>query len=89
MAKQISKIKEPPTTSDPQNFDAKADEFVACLPKFVTEANELAVEAEGNANAAQSSKQAAAASAEQAGQARDAAALSAQNLATAVIDSID
>ena len=89
MAKQISKIKEPPTTSDPQNFDAKADEFVACLPKFVTEANELAVEAEGNANAAQSSKQAAAASAEQAGQARDAAALSAQNLATAVNDAIE
>ena len=89
MAKQISKIKEPPTTSDPQNFDARADEFVACLPKFVTEANELAVEAEGNANAAQNSKEAAAASAEQAGQARDAAALSAQNLATAVNDAIE
>jgi len=64
MAKQISKIKEPPTTSDPQNFDARADEFVACLPKFVTEANELAVEAENNANAAQSSKEAAANSAQ-------------------------
>nr|WP_315017940.1 hypothetical protein [uncultured Campylobacter sp.] len=89
MAKQISKIKEPPTTSDPQNFDARADEFVACLPRFVTEANELAVEAEGNANAAQNSKEAAAASAEQAGQARDAAALSAQNLATAVNDAIE
>ena len=89
MAKQISKIKEPPTTSDPQNFDVRADEFVACLPKFATEANELAVEAEGNANAAQNSKEAAAASAEQAGQARDAAALLAQNLATAVNDAIE
>ena len=89
MAKQISKIKEPPTTSDPQNFDARADEFVACLPKFVTEANELAIEAESNANAAQNSKEAAAASAEQAGQARDAAALSAQNLAAAVNDAIE
>ena len=89
MAKQISKIKEPPTTSDPQNFDARADEFVACLPRFVTEANELAVEAEGNANAAQSSKEAAANSAQLAGQARDAAALSAQNLATAVNDAIE
>lgn len=89
MAKQISKIKEPPTTSDPQNFDARADEFVACLPGFVTEANELAVEAESNANAAQNSKEAAANSAEQAGQARDAAALSAQNLATAVNDAIE
>ena len=89
MAKQISKIKEPPTTSDPQNFDARADEFVACLPKFVTEANELATEAEINANAAQSSKEAAANSAQLAGQARDAAALSAQNLATAVNDAIE
>ena len=89
MAKQISKIKEPPTTSDPQNFDARADEFVACLPKFATEASELAIEAESNANAAQNSKEAAAASAEQAGQARDAAALSAQNLAAAVNDAIE
>nr|DAO98520.1 MAG TPA: hypothetical protein [Caudoviricetes sp.] len=89
MAKQISKIKEPPTTSDPQNFDARADEFVACLPKFVTEANELAVEAENNANAAQSSKEAAANSAQLAEQARDAVALSAQNLAAAVNDAIE
>jgi hypothetical protein len=40
-----------PTTSDPANFDVRADAFLAALPTFATEANALAVEM--NADAAQ------------------------------------
>lgn len=38
-----------PSSSDPANFDPRADEFLSALPGFATEANALADEVNGNA----------------------------------------
>nr|DAF92861.1 MAG TPA: hypothetical protein [Myoviridae sp. ctDvB7] len=78
--KQITKLPQPPTTAEPQNFDDRADAFVGALPKFVTEANEVAAEAEQTLQTIQTlkedadaSKQAAQASAQAASEAETAA----------------
>lgn len=78
--KQITKLPQPPTTTEPQNFDDRADAFVGALPKFVTEANEVAAEAEQTLQTIQTlkedvdaSKQAAQASAQAASEAETAA----------------
>lgn len=82
--KQITKLPQPPTTAEPQNFDDRADAFVGALPKFVTEANEVAAEAEQTLQTVQTlkedadaSKQAAQTSAQTASEAKEAAARSA------------
>nr|WP_315016011.1 hypothetical protein [uncultured Campylobacter sp.] len=82
--KQITKFPQPPTTSEPQNFDERADAFVGALPKFVTETNEVAAEAEQTLQTVQTlkedadaSKQAAQTSAQTASEAKEAAARSA------------
>lgn len=82
--KQITKLPQPPTTAEPQNFDDRADAFVGALPKFVTEANELAAEVEESLQTVQTlkedadaSKQAAQTSAQTASEAKEAAARSA------------
>ena len=41
MADQITALPTPPSTSDPANFDARADAFLAALPDFATELNEF------------------------------------------------
>ena len=64
--KQITKLPQPPTTAEPQNFDDRADAFVGALPKFVTETNELAAELEENLSSAASLKTAAQSSADSA-----------------------
>jgi hypothetical protein len=78
--KQITKLPQPPTTAEPQNFDDRADAFVGALPKFVTEANEVAAEAEQTLQTVQTLKedadasmQAAQASAQAASEAKTAA----------------
>ena len=80
MAKTITRLPEPPTTAEPQNFDDRADAFVGALPKFVTETNEVAAEAEQTLQTVQTlkedadaSKQAAQASAQTASEAKTAA----------------
>lgn len=82
--KQITKLPQPPTTAEPQNFDERADAFVGALPKFVTETNEVAAEAEQTLQTVQTlkedadaSKQAAQTSAQTASEAKEAAARSA------------
>ena len=82
--KQITKLPQPPTTAEPQNFDDRADAFVGALPKFVTETNEVAAEAEQTLQTVQTLKedadasmQAAQASAQTASEAKEAAATSA------------
>ena len=64
--KQITKLPQPPTTAEPQNFDDRADAFVGALPKFATETNELAAELEENLSSAASLKTAAQSSADSA-----------------------
>ena len=82
--KQITKLPQPPTTAEPQNFDDRADAFVGALPAFVTETNELAAEVEESLQTVQTlkenadaSKQAAQTSAQAASEAKEAAARSA------------
>ena len=82
--KQITKLPQPPTTAEPQNFDDRADAFVGALPAFVTETNELAAEVEVSLQTVQTlkedadaSKQAAQTSAQAASEAKEAAARSA------------
>lgn len=82
--KQITKLPQPPTTAEPQNFDDRADAFVGALPKFVTETNEVAAEAEQTLQTVQTlkedadaSKQASQASAQTASEAKEAAQISA------------
>ena len=82
--KQITKLPQPPTTAEPQNFDDRADAFVGALPKFVTEANELAAEVEESLQTVQTlkenadaSKQSAQTFAQTASEAKEAAARSA------------
>ena len=82
--KQITKLPQPPTTAEPQNFDDRADAFVSALPKFVTETNELAAEVEESLQTVQTlkenadaSKQSAQTSAQAASEAKEAAARSA------------
>lgn len=82
--KQITKLPQPPTTAEPQNFDDRADAFVGALPAFVTEANELAAEVEESLQTVQTlkenadaSKQSAQTSAQTASEAKEAAARSA------------
>lgn len=55
--KQITKLPQPPTTAEPQNFDDRADAFVGALPKFVTETNEVAAEAEQTLQTVQALKE--------------------------------
>lgn len=55
--KQITKLPQPPTTAEPQNFDDRADAFVGALPKFVTETNEVAAEAEQTLQTVQTLKE--------------------------------
>ena len=55
--KQITKLPQPPTTAEPQNFDDRADAFVGALPKFVTETNELAAEVEKSLQTVQTLKE--------------------------------
>lgn len=76
MAKTITRLPEPPTTAEPQNFDDRADAFVGALSKFVTETNEVAAELEENLSSAASLKTAAQSSA-------DSAAESAQTASSA------
>ena len=76
MAKTITRLPQPPTTAEPQNFDDRADAFVSALPKFVTETNEVAAELEENLSSAASLKTAAQSSA-------DSAAESAQTASSA------
>ena len=82
--KQITKLPQPPTTAEPQNFDDRADAFVGALPAFATETNELAAEVEVSLQTVQTlkedadaSKQAAQTSAQAASEAKEAAARSA------------
>jgi hypothetical protein len=63
----ITPLPSAPSTSDPANFDAEADAFVAALGTFVTETNALAVDVEGfkdDAETAVSAAEAAQAAAE-------------------------
>ena len=71
--KQITKLPQPPTTAEPQNFDDRADAFVGALPKFVTETNEVAAELEENLTRAASLKTAAQSSADSAAESAQAA----------------
>jgi hypothetical protein len=48
----ITALPTPPTTTDLANFDSRADAFVAALPTFVTETNQLAVDVDAAADAA-------------------------------------
>ena len=89
MAKTITRLPEPPTTAEPQNFDDRADVFVAAFNPFRDEANALAEEAEANAvrsedanTAAQSAKESAQTSAQTASEAKEAAARSASDAAS-------
>lgn len=88
--KQITKLPQPPTTAEPQNFDDRADAFVGALPAFVTETNELAAEVEESLQTVQTlkenadaSKQAAQTSAQTASEAKEAAARSASEAVSA------
>ena len=87
--KQITKLPQPPTTAEPQNFDDRADAFVGALPKFVTETNELAAEVEESLQTVQTlkenadaSKQSAQTSAQTAGEAKTAAIQGANSAAS-------
>ena len=89
--KQITKLPQPPTTAEPQNFDDRADAFVGALPKFVTETNELAAEVEESLQTVQTlkenadaSKQAAQTSAQTASEAKTAAIQGATSAASSV-----
>lgn len=73
MAKTITRLPEPPTTAEPQNFDDRADAFVGALQKFVTETNEVAAELEENLGSAASLKTAAQSSADSAAESAQAA----------------
>ena len=84
MAKTITRLPQPPTTAEPQNFDDRADAFVGALPAFVTETNELAAEVEVSLQTVQTlkenadaSKQSAQTLAQTASEAKEAAARSA------------
>ncbi|PIB91406.1 hypothetical protein [Caulobacter sp. FWC2] len=47
MPAQITALPTPPSTSDPTNFNTRADAFLGQMPTFVTEANALAGEVYG------------------------------------------
>lgn len=47
----ITPLPDPPETTDPANFNSKADALLGALPDFVTEANALAVAMEAQAQA--------------------------------------
>lgn len=76
----ITSLPIPPSRSDPENFPERADSFMAALPRFATEANELqehvnetAATVDQDATATALSREAAAESRSQAGQAAQAA----------------
>jgi len=48
----ITPLPTPPSTSDPTNFDVRADAFLGQLPQFADEANLLAIDVNANAVAA-------------------------------------
>lgn len=59
----ITALPTPPSSSDPVNFNSRADGFLGALPVFVTETNTVAGEVQANAtnaagSAASSSAQA-------------------------------
>lgn len=56
MATQITQLPDPPQRSDPANFAAKGDTFLAALPGFATEANALATEVNNAANTVAANK---------------------------------
>lgn len=77
----ITLLPTPPTRSDPANFPARADSFLAALPTFGTEANALAVDV----NAKQVTASAAATTATNASVAASAAQAAAQAASVASI----
>lgn len=54
----ITQLPVPPTTTDPDNFDPRADAFVGALPQFVTETNQVALEVMANRQAAEAASDA-------------------------------
>ena len=66
MPATISPLPTPPSRQDPANFTPRADQFLAALPTFATEANNLANEVNTKATEAANSATAAANSATQA-----------------------
>ncbi|WP_291810795.1 tail fiber domain-containing protein [Limnobacter sp.] len=54
----ITQLPVPPSTTDPDNFDPRADEFVGALPQFVTETNQVALEVMANRQAAEAASDA-------------------------------
>lgn len=73
----ITALPTPPSRSDPANFAARADAFLAALPQFQTEANTMAGEMNTNATSVATNATNAAASAVQANNFATAAANSA------------
>lgn len=59
MTTQITPLPDPPLRSDPTNFPARADAFMAALPTFATEANALATTVNAQHDAVVTSAQAA------------------------------
>lgn len=58
MPQQITALPTPPTRTDPNNFAVRADAFLAALPTFANEANQLAIEASAAADTAMAAQQA-------------------------------
>jgi hypothetical protein len=58
----IDALPTPPSTTDPENFDARADGFLGALPTFGTQANALAAQVSADAATAAAAKTAAATS---------------------------
>jgi len=79
----ITALPTPPTRSDPTNFSARADAFMAALPQFVTDTNTVASEVNATATAAANSATQAASSVVQA----NSAVAQASNYATAAANS--
>lgn len=62
----IDPLGTPPSTTDPTNFDTRADALFVALPTFVTQANNLALNVKANADEAAASAGASASSLSQA-----------------------
>lgn len=73
----IDPLGTPPSTTDPTNFDTRADALFVQLPTFVTQTNNLALNVKANADEAASSASDAAGSAAAAAGSQAAAAASA------------
>jgi len=79
----ISALPTPPSRDDPANFAARGDAFLGALPTFATQANALAVEANGYATSASSSASTATTQATNASNSANAASASALSAASA------